>query len=383
MNVRTAKENRLSADGSPETFPHQLGLFGVLVFATFWVVFIGANRAFAQNPALPANPSGTISPLVPPSQNPTLRTTTVQSTQPVYNPNQLVTADEYYKMLGTTGSHQVNVSRAKADQEAAVQAAQRRKKFIEEAASVRHYRLPGDSASSREYMQSNRPHPNPAPIAAPAPTMPISRSTTTSRRVPQGTLYSENAGSTPGEIEYIDMSGGPNLAQRFQGIINRTKKPSTEPLPNPYVEEPSLPPAPAAPVAEVSPPQVTVTAPVPQFPPPNTSPASPEPPQKKKLFSRFRKKPAPAYQPLPTAPAPAPAATPEPRNIFRPNIMTQNVNQNSLIKGRNAIALVDGQEIKLSPGTRVKVLRTGTDRSLIKLYDNREATIANSALTPE
>jgi hypothetical protein len=77
------------------------------------------------------------------------------------------------------------------------------------------------------------------------------------------------------------------------------------------------------------------------------------------------------------------AEPPTPRSIFRPDVTVRKANAFSVVVGDEVYATVDGEPVKISAGTRVKVLRTGTERSLVRLYDNRQASIPNGALAPE
>jgi hypothetical protein len=154
---------------------------------------------------------------------------------------------------------------------------------------------------------------------------------------------------------------------------------------------------------------------VPTFTPPTEDPelvdtpasvALVAPPEKKSLFSALfgQKKnnveepqfavpepvapeslPTPPESFQPYQPEAAPPAPPKPlfTSIFRPNASAKKANSFSVVQGEEVFATVDGKAVKLTAGTRVRVLRTGTNRSLVVLYDNRQATIANEALVPE
>lgn len=187
------------------------------------------------------------------------------------------------------------------------------------------------------------------------------------------------------------------------------KKP--EPTPEPEPELPPEPPLAEATMVVDTPPEPAYPADsIPTFAPMTESPdlidtpasaALVSPPEKKSLFSGWGRKKKPAQLPEvaeapPSMPEPSavpppsfqpyqPPAPPKPtfKSIFRPNASAKKANSFSVIQGDEVYAMVDGKEVKLTAGTRVRVLREGTTRSLVVLYDNRQATIANGALTPE
>jgi len=115
------------------------------------------------------------------------------------------------------------------------------------------------------------------------------------------------------------------------------------------------------------------------------------------LFGRFRRNSAPA-EAAPAAPAPPPqpmvsataipiAMPPAPPSVTslssqspRPSVGN---NRWSVVSGDDTYANVDGQLVKLTPGTRVEVLRGGASITTIRLFDQRQATIATSVLRPE
>ena len=96
-------------------------------------------------------------------ENPVLPTTTVTSSQPqTYVPSGRVTANEYFKMLQTTGSYGVNRERSLADQTAAISKARETKKLKEQMSRIRHYR--SDFTSAQELLDSIPPPPEPTPL---------------------------------------------------------------------------------------------------------------------------------------------------------------------------------------------------------------------------
>ncbi|MDF1812654.1 MAG: hypothetical protein P1V20_10575 [Verrucomicrobiales bacterium] len=179
-----------------------------------------------------------------------------------------------------------------------------------------------------------------------------------------------------------------------------TESPAADPIPpvEPSVSAAMVSDTPLAPEYPASDIPSFSTAPsVPDLTNSAASDALVKPPEKKTLFSMFGKKkspepapgsnnaapspssPPPVFQPYSPPPAPKPTLT----SIFRPNASAKKANAYSLVQGEEVFATVGGEQVKLTKGTRVRVLRTGTEKSLVRLYDNRQATIANSALVPE
>ncbi len=410
---------------------------------------------------------------------PTLPTTSVNATptppqQRPYAPGQRLTADQYFRAYGTTGSPSVNYARAADDQAAALSKARRKKALMEQATSVRHYRLPADAGSAEVYLKQNPPHPNPPALTSTTPqpptNMPVYRG---------GDASAPTAPHGPAPDAVIIDMRGKNGNTRLK--LSNFKKP-TPPAPDtPVIPGASTYPTvademPATATAEevptfagVTPDTETADTVAPQVSIPEASSSMPQPREKKPLFARFRKQspsstsdsaatptfdfseaayvaeatpastgaPSPAaadampeptpqprannggwfsgfkkkQQPVITTPevvtpepaevaattAPTPTASPNnligrfrtprtepaaPQNIFRPMSSAQSADSMSKIRGQEVYATVDGEQVKLGEGTMVKVLKTGTDRSLIRLYDNRQATIDNSALVP-
>ncbi len=347
------------------------------------VLLLGARGiSFAQQVTLPAPPSNSPGATVPapagdstPQVLGTLQTTTVQTTQQRFDPNIKVSGDQYYHQIGTTGSFRVNTDRAKQLQEEALQRARLQKRLKEDATATQPIRLTYESK-----LVPNEPSNTPG---APAST-PESR----------GPVGSPNpGGSEPPDDPnaYVKMPGsGGSLVGRLK---NKKTSNSTEiSVPAPAYQAPT---SEAIPTPTPLPPAMAPSE-VPDF---DTS-AFNLPPTKKKLFSKFRaskdepsedagfaamEEPSVVATPVPrlaaSVPSPPPAA-PKPLSVFRPSSDARRANEYSMVKGQEIHAMVDGEPLKLSEGTRVKVLRVGTERSLILLYDNRQATITNSALVP-
>ncbi|MDF1753748.1 MAG: hypothetical protein P1U89_13290 [Verrucomicrobiales bacterium] len=395
--------------------------------------------AEAQQEVIPNQPSNQLDPIIPapadaniPSMSSetvpisgTLQTTTVQSQR--IDPNVKVSADRYYEMLGTTGSYRVNTDRAKQLQEEALQRARRQKKLKEDMSAVRHYRLPNDSASAMGYLQDNPPHSDPTPLTAESAMAPEAAATGT---LPPGASYpdSESAPAPPPEpqIEYVDMRkpGMGTLADKIRSKkAESTRAPSAmlefAPDTNPFVSpESNAPMPPSNAINSGGPPpkrlfsrfrkesslpelqeptgpsvtaaMVTDTPPAAAYPTEDSVPtfatfdsepgmaatqnASPPaaPPERKSLFSGFGRKKSQTSGGNASQPS-----------IFRPNVSARKADSYSVVRGNNVYARVNGEEVKLSPGTRVRVLREGTERSLVRLYDDRQATIANASLVTE
>lgn len=290
----------------------------------------------------------------------TLDTTTVQSKPPVSN--QKVTPDRYYSMLQTTGSYRVNTDRAQADFDAALQEAKRVKRIKEEAASVRHYQVPGDFASASQMLEEMPPPQNGPPLTSNTP--PIYPPTAP----PEAPAGQNGPPQPPGEIEYVDMREGGYLVKRFRETRNRSRTSLTPSPEGPAAEGPDLQEVPEFEGAD-------------QAIDGNMAPEEADRPVERSnrgFFARLFGNSS-STQTMPEAGSQPPA----PRSIFRPDVTVRKANAFSVVVGDEVYAMVNGEPVKISAGTRVKVLRTGTERSLVRLYDNRQASIPNGALAPE
>ena len=83
-------------------------------------------------------------------------------------------------------------------------------------------------------------------------------------------------------------------------------------------------------------------------------------------------------------PPPAPEASPPPPEpaVFREGAATRAPKYSVINSGR-VFAEIGGEKVKLSKGTKVKVITPGTDRTIVELYDGRRAMLSNSVLDPE
>lgn len=313
-----------------------------------------SSSAPLSNPELQA-PAPTTAPVA------TLDTTTVQSKPPVSN--RKVTPERYYSMLQTTGSYRVNTDRARADFDAALQEAQRLKRIKEEAASVRHYQVPSDFDSASQMLKEMPPPQNGPPLTSHTP--PIYPPA-----APPAPPVGQNGPPQPsGEIEYVDMRDGGLIARKLRNSRNRSRT--------------SMAPSPQGPAQEAAAPQE-----IPEFEGVDEAIDGNMPPEEadrpvessnRGFFAKLFGNSTSSQQMSEEEEAQPPA----PRSIFRPDVTVRRANAFSVVVGDEVYATVDGEPVKISAGTRVKVLRTGTERSLVRLYDNRQASIPNGALAPE
>jgi hypothetical protein len=359
-------------------------LFGILLL---W----GHVNGFAQQAPLPD--STTVPPAVSsatglitqPVQG-TLPATTVETSTLRFDPNIKVSGDQYFHQIGTTGSYRVNTDRAKQFQDEALQKARLQKRLKEEATTSQPIRL--------TYESKLVPNETPPPTGVPDN---------------QSLRDSPNAANVPPDDPnaYVKMPGsGGGLVGRIKSKKANSSSEVSDPnlvsVPAPAYESPSpelvTTPPPATPTPMPAPPLPPAMPPsdVPEF----DTAAFNMPQPKKKLFAKlFAPKAPPSHDPdfaaveepsviakpvpqMEIAVPPPPPEPPKPRSVFRPSSDARRANEYSMVKGQEIFAMVDGEPLKLSEGTRVKVIRTGTERSLILLYDNRQATIANSALVP-
>jgi len=347
-----------------------LGARGILIAQQ---INLPENTATQPAPAA-SMPSGLDSPQV----KGTLQTTTVESVQQRFDPNIKVSGDQYFHQIGTTGSYRVNTDRAKQLQEEALQRARMQKRLKEDATTTQPIRLTYESKL----------------FPTEPPTSPETPGSAANIPGPVGSQNSRSDSTPPDDPNaYVKMPGsGGSVIGRIKP--KKDSSPNENPVPTASYEPPLAEPMPQ-PNPTPLPPNITASD-VPEF---DTS-AFNLPQPKKKLFSRFRSskaspgvaenspvidEPSALATPLPQIPVstPEPPAAPaRPLSVFRPSSDARRANEYSMVKGQEIFAMVDGAPLKLSDGTRVKVLRVGTERSLILLYDNRQATIANSALVP-
>ena len=402
--------------------PPRSGL--ILIFALFF------SFLPAQDQSLPSNSTGELNPIVPPAQGPTVTFGEPQSSnassqsqaavetltkRPPLSPGR-VSPDEYFRMLQTTGSYRVNRERAQAEQSAAVSRAREMNKLKEEMSMVRHYRLHYNSPE--DFLKSNPPAPDPEPEDVSPPTAP---SNTSGQAEHNRSVVANAAASDVPEFVPVNGPRSPLLRRLRLNRKQRNPVDDSSPTPSPTAEAPPVVGNPyaengAAPVPPTggSPPPAPPNIPVPNFagregegaPEPNRftpapSPAAPSLPGKKGLFSRFRKSPGPASVPAPPPPSPsAPAdaaplaeasqlpvvpapAGPAANAIFRPGSGAARGNTLAVITGGSVQADLGNGRVRLSPGTQVHLLRSGTTHSLVRLNDNREALVPNSALATE
>ena len=338
------------------------------------------------------------------------QTPTASASAPVpYSPSRQVSAEEYFDLLGTTGSYRVNKQRADADHQAALAKARQMKKLKMDMGRVQYY--PPTHSTANDVLTAMVPAP--APTNEELETQAVTRAPqdvyvprfTVNQPPPLPGVQSQSYGENPrrGKLFSKLFGGKPN--RRFDGnpYNDENAEPSFSPPP------PTVPTAPTTPAAEAS------FAPLAENSTAFNSPESVESaPKKRKLFSKIfgsqnqnqnqnlnpvaqaealpptappanypeSEAPAPPAPSPPPPPAPTMSQSTDTSSVFRSG-STARGKKFSVVRGSNVFAEVGDKKVKISDGTRVKVLTAGTDRSVVELYDSRRALLPNSVLVPE